>query len=267
MPVAFIFRIRANHEYPMLVCLLVAIVALEGLQRSWRWSGLLALALLAAMLIKGVFVAIVFAGAGLWVLIDPLRTRASWLRPIAAGVLSVAVMAAVAWLYDQWYVSVTGESFWRGYWARQLAPLTVATPVDDSSALLRRLGFYAIRLLWHPAPWSLALAAAAWRHRARIGPAWRALPPGLSRGLLFCLAFAAASVLTLSPASRFAERYTFSAAFAIAAAGAVTAYRMWPRLAVWIHRADLGIPAFPAVLWAALMLLRLVVGPMLPRIT
>ncbi len=30
MPVAFVFRVRANHEYPMLLCLVVALVALEG---------------------------------------------------------------------------------------------------------------------------------------------------------------------------------------------------------------------------------------------
>ena len=35
MPVAFIFRIRANHEYPMLLCLLVLLLGYDGVRRSW----------------------------------------------------------------------------------------------------------------------------------------------------------------------------------------------------------------------------------------
>jgi 4-amino-4-deoxy-L-arabinose transferase-like glycosyltransferase len=35
MPVAFVFRIRANHEYPMLVCLLLTLVGLDGVRRHW----------------------------------------------------------------------------------------------------------------------------------------------------------------------------------------------------------------------------------------
>ena len=34
MPVAFIFRIRANHEYPMLVCLLITIAGLVWASRG-----------------------------------------------------------------------------------------------------------------------------------------------------------------------------------------------------------------------------------------
>ena len=37
MPLAFIFRIRDNHEYPMLVCLLAALAGLDGVSRSWAW--------------------------------------------------------------------------------------------------------------------------------------------------------------------------------------------------------------------------------------
>ena len=59
MPVAFIFRIRANHEYPILVCLLLALLGLAwiGERRPW-WMGALAVAagLAGGLLIKGVFV-------------------------------------------------------------------------------------------------------------------------------------------------------------------------------------------------------------------
>ena len=74
MPVAFIFRIRANHEYPMLVCLLVALVGVDGVRRSWALGSVVAFAgLTAALLVKGVFVVMVADRRGLWTLINPTR--------------------------------------------------------------------------------------------------------------------------------------------------------------------------------------------------
>src|SRR3972149_5014734 len=73
MPVAFVFRIRANHEYPMLLCLLLALASLDGVRRSWRWLPVLPLALTAALLIKGVFVVLVLLAAGLWLATNPTR--------------------------------------------------------------------------------------------------------------------------------------------------------------------------------------------------
>jgi 4-amino-4-deoxy-L-arabinose transferase-like glycosyltransferase len=58
MPMASIFRIRANHEYPMLVCLLVALVGFDAVRRSWRWWWIAPVALTAGLLVKGVFVAL-----------------------------------------------------------------------------------------------------------------------------------------------------------------------------------------------------------------
>jgi len=65
VPAAFVFRVRANHEYPMLLCLLAALVALDGVRRSWVWLPAVAAAITAALLIKGVFVAIVLLGGAL----------------------------------------------------------------------------------------------------------------------------------------------------------------------------------------------------------
>ena len=66
MPVAFIFRMRANHEYPMLVCLLLALIGLVRVaeaRSSWG-TALVALGLTAGLFIKGVFVDQDPAGAG-----------------------------------------------------------------------------------------------------------------------------------------------------------------------------------------------------------
>ena len=65
VPAAFVFRVRANQEYPMLACLLVALLALDGTRRSWKWTPAVAAALIAALLVKGVFVVLVLLAAGL----------------------------------------------------------------------------------------------------------------------------------------------------------------------------------------------------------
>ena len=108
------------------------------------------------LLVKGVFVVLPIGAALLWILINPTaeaRARQRGVVAIAAGLL---VMVGAALLYDWQYARVTGETFWRAYWARQLAPLDIATPVGGGSTLLQNLAFYAGCLVWHPAPWSLA---------------------------------------------------------------------------------------------------------------
>jgi hypothetical protein len=83
---------------------------------------------------------------------------------------------------------------------------------------------------------------------------------------VFAVLFAAASVIVLSPSHRIAERYAFSATYVIAAAGIVAACFQWPRLRAFLQRLDSRVPALPVVAWTALMLLRLVAGPLLPRL-
>jgi 4-amino-4-deoxy-L-arabinose transferase-like glycosyltransferase len=266
MPVAFVFRIRANHEYPMLLCLLVAILGVDGVRRSWRWLPVLPLALTAALLVKGVFVVLVVLAAGLWAVIDPLRVGGDRRRVAIAAVAGLALMAGAVLAYDAAYARVASEPFWARYWERQLAPLDVATPFDGAGALAEHFGFYVSLIAWHPAPWSLALVAAAWRARGGLGGRWRSLTGVERRGLVFALGYAAAAILLLSPSSRFAERYAFSATYAVATAGVLVALRQWPALSRFLARLDAAIPALPVVVWTALMLLRLLVGELLPRV-
>lgn len=267
IPLAFIFRIRANHEYPMLVCLLVALIGIEAVRRSWRWAWVTPLALCAAVLVKAAFVAVPLLAVGWWMLINPLGTKGSIVRPIATIVLSLAAIGVMSIGYDALYVRVTGESFWGGYWARQFAPLSIGAQPDDQPGPLHHLWFYIVRMAWHPAPWSLALVAAAWTTRHRWRTMWQTAPDAHRRGLLFTLAFSASTVLMLVPMSRFAERYIFSANYALAAAGIVVALHHWPRLRDTLQRLDARIPALPALCWTVLMLLRLAIGPFLPRIS
>lgn len=270
MPVAFLFRVRANHEYPMLVALLVTLVSVEGVRRSWWWIAGVAFGLTLGLLVKGVFVVLVVLAAGLWIALNPTGLRGTAWRAIVACVAGALITAGVAVLYDIAYVRATGETFWAAYWQRQLGPVRIATPLDNVSTLAGHVGFYLTRLIWFPAPWSLALLVGAWHLRARPddqSPAsWMRVSPTAKRGLMFALAFSALAILLLSPSSRFAERYAFSAAYMIGAAGVVVAFRTWRGLARALNALDARVPALPAVVWLVLMLLRIVVGPWLPRV-
>ncbi len=256
MPVAFIFRVRANHEYPMLVCLLVTLWGVIAVRRHWWGLAAAAIGMAAGLLIKGVFVVMILLGAGLWLLLNPTRESERALRPWIAAAAGLAAMAISAVVYDAWYLRVTGETFWIPYWERQLGPVTMASPIDEPWGLARNFLFYVSRLLWHPAPWSLALLMAVWRAGLRPAAWWRDGSPR-TRGVIFVLAFALGSILVLTPSSRFAERYAFSATFAVGAAGVVCAYRHWPSLRDMLTRLDAAVPAFPAMVWLALILLRL----------
>ena len=267
MPVAFIFRIRANHEYPMLVCLLVTLIGLDGVRRSWRWAPAVIAALTAAMLIKAVFVVLIVMAAVWWVITNPTRAEGSAGRAAVTGLMSVVVMVLVALGYDELYRQATGEAFWGPYWDRQLGPLEIATPLENASMLAGHVFFYVNRVLWHAAPWSLALVAVAWVTRGRWRDTWRGLGDRERRGLLFALGFAVASIALLSPSSRFAERYAFSATYATATAGVVVALRTYPRLRDAITSLDARTPGLPVLLWCLLMALRLAFGSILPRIS
>jgi hypothetical protein len=66
--------------------------------------------------------------------------------------------------------------------------------------------------------------------------------------------------------SRYAERYAFSATFVAATLGAIAAVRAWSGFGSWLHRLDARMTAVPVLLWMALVIGRLVLGPWLPRV-
>jgi 4-amino-4-deoxy-L-arabinose transferase-like glycosyltransferase len=259
LPVAFIFRVRANHEYPMLLCLVLTLVALDRVRASWPWLFALGAALVAALLIKGVFALLVVGGGGLWLLTNPAADDRGRLRSWIGFAAALVAMAVAAIGYDAWYQAVTGHPFWQAYWQRQVGPMTFASPVEQAGVVLRHLRFYAEHVAWHSAPWTLVLVFIGLRRLWH--PAEAPLTMSERRGLAFLVLFTAASFLALSVPSRVAERYTFSATFLLAAAGILAALRTWPRWADRIGRADRAVPALPALLWTALVVGRLALGP------
>ena len=268
MPVAFVFRIRANHEYPMLVCLLVA---LHGLVAASSGSLVVAtllvcVGLAGGLVIKGVFVAKIMLAIALWIAINPTGQAGARRRSLIAVAIGCVAMIGVAMVYDSIHSAATSEPFWSKYWQRQLGPLTEVGTLDIVLNSGRNLLFYLSRLIWHPAPWSLAILVVAWRMRGKFREAWRTIPLPGREVLLFAIAFALLATLLVSPVSRYAERYAFPDSHAIACAGVVAVRRAWPSVAHAVLQLDKRIPAFPAVVWLVLVLLRLFAGSVLPRI-
>lgn len=263
MPVAFIFRIRANHEYPILVCLLLALLGLAwiGERRPW-WMGTIAVTagLAGGLLIKGVFVVLILLAIAVWLAINPQRSNVPRFRSVLAVAAGLAGTVAVAAAYDAHYLSVTGEAFWGPYWRRQLGPLSILTPLEGASTLVLHVLFYISRVIWHPAPWSIALVVTLWRFRSRLTPRFFTTAETRQRGTAFAVVFAVLAILALSPASRLAERYAFAATYAVACAGVIAALREWPPVTARLRALDRTIPALPATLWIVLILLRLLVG-------
>ena len=256
MPVSFVFRVRANHEYPMFFCLVAALVGLDRVRRAWGWTALVAAAFTGALLVKGIFSVLVVGAAGLWLLVNPARDRQAPLRPWIAVAVGLVTMLVAALAYDRAYANVTGHPFWSAYWERQIGPMSFASPAEHATVVIEHVWFYVTHVLWDSAPWGLVLAWVAWLRLRGAGD--HPLTDAERRGLTFVLLFTVAAALALSVPSRFAERYTFSAVFLMGAAGVAAAWLQWPGVRRAIERADAAIPALPAVVWTALVLGRVI---------
>lgn len=255
LPIAFTFRIRANHEQAVLLCLVAALYGTERARSRPRWALLTVAGLVGLLLVKGALAAFGPALCALWLVARRVTAtgpkpsdRAAWLG-LATGVLA---MGATAGVYEHLYRHTTGEPFWSFYLARQLG---VAAATGEGTRLaghVYNLAWYLGRVLWFPFPWSLALLAAAWRGR-RL-PARPAAdgdspsPRGALAGGLFAAAALVLYVGLFSLSDRRADRYIFPAYYAVGAAGGVAAVRASARLRRLAERLDR--PWVPAAVWA-----------------
>jgi hypothetical protein len=133
----------------MLVCLLISLIGLDGVGRSWRWLPLVAMGFVGGLLIKGVFAVLVLSGAAWWVLFNP--TGGSRTRQVVACRIALVCMVLAGLAYDVWYLRETGSAFWSAYWRRQLGPMRIASPLTEARVFGAHVGFYILRLLFHPA--------------------------------------------------------------------------------------------------------------------
>ncbi len=270
LPIAFVFRVRANHEYAVLASVLFAVYCTERARARPAWTLGMMGGFVAVLLVKGVFAFIVPVVCALWLvarasgLTDATRTWPAW-----AAIASMPVAALfVTWGYEAAYMSVTGRSFLDVYRSRQVpeGALTTGSPLARTaySAV-----WYAARVLWYAFPWSLFAGVLAvvgiksgsiwpWRRRAN-------LPAALGQGAWFAIATGLALVATFSVAHRKADRYIFVVYFVLAAAGAVAAIRRYEWLQRVVERLDRAW--VPPALYVLLFLLRLVSLNALPEFT
>jgi hypothetical protein len=242
LPVAFVFRVRANHEQALLLFLLLAILGTEKARRRPAWATLTVVGFVGMMLVKGVAACLGPPACILWLLARRPGGAAPWAW---AGVgLGVVAMALAALAYESAYRSVTGAPFVSEYLTRQVTSGAPGTLGETAASLLGNLGWYGARWLWFAFPWSVvALGAAALLLKRRsFGPEWQGLAAALLISALYLGAF--------SLGIRQADRYVFPSYYAGGAAGIVAAARRWPALG---RIGDLPL-AGPAVFVASFLL-------------
>jgi len=275
LPIAFVFRIRANHEYALLAGLLLAVYSTERARRRPGWTLGMMAGFCVVLLVKGVFAVTVPIACAVWLVArsgQPGGLRVGW--PAWTAVALMPVVAVVgAWGYDAAYVRVTGQSFLEIYRARQLPP-----GVLSGGAWWRRVPYTAVwylaRVVWYAFPWSLAAGWLAWRG-TRNGAAWPWARRGRGavdwiasadwQGAWFALVSSLVMTAGFSLASRKADRYLFPVYFLVAAAGGVAALRRFG----WLRRlaGRLDRPWVPAAFYLVLFLAALLTAGLLPTIT
>jgi 4-amino-4-deoxy-L-arabinose transferase-like glycosyltransferase len=227
LPIAFVFRIRANHEQLVLFFYLAALVAAERGRERPVWFGAVGLATVGVMLVKGVFAALVPVSCALWLLWRPARTHRLRLGTWAGLALSALLALGAAAGYEYVYRGITGEPFVRPYLTQQL--VVAADRHRDAESLpgvqqVRNAGWYAGRVLWYAFPWSLVclwlLLPRTWRPRR-----WNA---AATRNQWLFLTLAGLSLAALSLAARRADRYAFPVYYIAAVAGAMAALQRLP---------------------------------------
>lgn len=260
LPIAFTFRVRANHEAAILLCLLAALHGTERSRREPRWALLAVAGLVGLLLVKGLLAVFGPVLCGLWLLARRLTDegrsdRGAWLG-LAAG---VAAMAATACGYEWLYRQAVDEPFWSFYASRQLGVAAAGGGGSGPGDLLYGLAWYLGRVLWFPFPWSLVLLGALSILATRRGRE-SGLPgePGVRAGALFTAAVVVLYVGLFSLSERRADRYIFPVYYAVGAAGGVAALRRMPALRRLATRLDR--PWVPAALWAVTFVVHLFAG-------
>ncbi len=275
LPIAFVFRIRANHEYALLAGLLLAVYATERARTRPVWTVGMVAGFCAVLLVKGVFALVVPLTCAVWLIARAARPdggRFTW-QAWAGIALMPVVGALAAWGYEAAYLHATGQSFLAVYRGRQLPPgaLTSGSPwfrVPYTAV------WYSARIFWYAFPWSISAGVLTYR-AVRAGAIWpRARRGSEALGQTILAAhqgawFAIVSGLLLtggfSLAHRKADRYLFPVYFIVGAAGAIDAVHRVAWLRRLVDRLDR--PWVPAAVYLALFVLGLVTSGSLPAFT
>jgi 4-amino-4-deoxy-L-arabinose transferase-like glycosyltransferase len=165
LPIAFTYRIRANHEQPLLMCLLAACYGIERSRSSLRWAALSVAGFAGLFLVKGVFVAVAMAACAAWLSVRQWRwpEDAGQARPWIGLAIAGASLLLLVVAYEAAYASVVGEGFFPWYSARQSGVALATSTAHPVRVALYSFSWYLGRIAWFTAPWSLAALVGCWR--------------------------------------------------------------------------------------------------------
>ena len=241
IPIAFVFRIRANQEYLVLAGILVSIYGLERARTSGAWAVLAVAGCLGALLVKGVFALVAPVAGALWLWARRPSPAMAWI----ALALMIAAIPLATWGYERAYVRVTGESFLEYYLgARTSLAAGGASGLPFPVNKIWNVAWYIGRVAWYAAPWSLALVAAI-RAGRQESPT--------RRFVAFSALAAMAAILLVAPRDLRADRYVFPAYFLAASGGVALACAQVPRVRDLAAQLDRSWPWGPALLWLVLV--------------
>ena len=234
LPIAFAYRIRANHEQAVVLCLVAALYATVRSRSDARWMVVTTLAFLYMFMVKGLLMAFAPVSCA-WLL---LVSR--WASPRQAShdsyawaglALAVGVTGVAAGLYETAYLLTTGESFYAVYLGKwmSLGFQTAAQPWVLQK--VNNFFWYFGRLLWFAFPWSLAACWAMWSVRGDLSQRRVNAPLGKMTaekrralvGLVTGLGIVALYIGLLSLSNHRTDRYLFPGYIVLGACGAAAA--------------------------------------------
>ena len=251
IPIAFVFRVRANQEFPLLAGVLLAVYGIARARRDAAWLLPALAGFVGALLVKGIFALLAPMYAALWLLMVPTPPDSRKWTPWLGVAAMAAVTPLLAAAYEHAYVAATGQSFLEYYLGARMS-LEGATPAGGLPAPVEKSYnalWYGGRLLWYAAPWSLALLLVS-----------RVTRPPVANVIRFAAVASLATLLLLALRDTKADRYVFPAYF-LAATGGVLAAAAWsPRLGRLAARLEEAWPWGPALLWLALVAGRVLIG-------
>jgi hypothetical protein len=248
LPIAFTYRVRANHEQAVLLLTLVALYIAERARTSKGWAPLLAVPAVLTFLVKGVFAVPVLAGCGIWYLLRrPLPGYGGW----AWVGLALAVIATVvtATGYEWSYRRVTGGETFLGYYLPIQLGIAAAPRGAFVAQKLANLGWYAGRLLWFAFPWSIFALFELARGRRERSASRESFVAVTAVALMWPLMF--------SLSDRHADRYIFPAYFLVGIAGVACGFQRSAAIRRLARAVDRLRPFEHAAIWLLLTLLAL----------
>lgn len=243
-PIFLQYLIRANQEHPLNLAVLAGIYGLDRSRESKRGGWLFIGALILAVFVKGVSVALLSLLAVLyWLVVSRNRKTFVWI------VVGHLVALGAAGLFELWYQAIAGQPFWSNYFSIQGAR-SLAGGFDPLRKAYN-VAWYAARILWFAAPWTVFLIAEGVVSKKRRLDFWR------DSFLRFLLFGSMGIVVVFAFSDRKADRYIFPAYILIALAGLVVFLKARPKIMEFLRTQEQRLPWILSLMLVVFTLLRI----------